>query len=229
MAILHSHVPCSNGVPQPYPADQMAIIRTSSLLDVGPFWRLAFERDRFGYDSAAITRFGNVRNISLAAAAGGRAQARPRRSWSVRRPLGFAASGDSAKPSWFCAAMVENEQDQPPATGVSRHGKVLRDLKSDLIRIGAGTAVTLRRGSGGCAGTTAELADGSRLPFAWARAASGHRGTQRNLSFHVADIFSGAADDNFFLSSRGCKDFTSAILDAIRCPPLGPAGRCRSQ
>jgi hypothetical protein len=48
--------------------------------------------------------------------------------------------------------MVKNQQDQAPAARVSRHRKILRDFESDLIRIGASTAITLGRGSGGYGG-----------------------------------------------------------------------------
>jgi hypothetical protein len=39
------------------------------------------------------------------------------------------------------------EQYQPPAAGVSRYRKVLRDFKANLIRIGTGTTLALCRGN----------------------------------------------------------------------------------
>src|SRR5258706_6373960 len=99
--------------------------------------------------------------------------------------------------------MVENEQDQARAAGVSRHGKVLRDFKSDLIRIGAGAAVTLGRGSGSRTGNSSRIGRRSERAF---RLGKGRNqvveALTREPELHVADIFSAAANDNFFFVVR---------------------------
>src|SRR5881398_1631571 len=99
--------------------------------------------------------------------------------------------------------MVENEQDQAPAAGVSRHRKILRDLESDLVRIGAGAAVTLGPGSGGYVGVDRGIGRRSEAAF---RPQEGVNqiveALTREPQLHVADIFSGAANDNFFFVVR---------------------------
>src|SRR5882724_7399326 len=91
--------------------------------------------------------------------------------------------------------MIENEQDQPPAGGVSRHGKVLRDFNSNLIRIGTGPAVTLGRGSASAVGNKSGIRRWSEAAF---RADEGINqiveALTRKPELHVADIFSAAID-----------------------------------
>src|SRR5258706_1106965 len=99
--------------------------------------------------------------------------------------------------------MVQNEQDQARAGGVSRHGKVLRDFKSDLIRIGTGNAVTPGPRGGGYAGDRCRICRRSEGAF---RLGKGRNqvveALTREPELHVADIFSGAANDNFFFIIR---------------------------
>src|SRR5439155_10190138 len=96
--------------------------------------------------------------------------------------------------------MVENEQHQPPAGRVSRHRKILRDFNSNLVRIGTGAAVTLGRGSGSYVGNQRGI---SRPPGAAFRSDKGVNQIVEALTgkpeLHVADIFSAAIDDYFFV------------------------------
>src|SRR5712692_2866244 len=95
--------------------------------------------------------------------------------------------------------MVEDKQDQPSAAGVSRHGKILRDFKSDLVRIGTGTTVAPGRGSGGRAGDNSGIRRRSEAAF---RPGKGLNqvveALTRKPELDVADIFSAAANDDFF-------------------------------
>src|SRR5258707_12082944 len=94
--------------------------------------------------------------------------------------------------------MVENKQDQPPAAGVSRHGKVLRDLKPDLIRIGTGAALALGLRSGSDLGDRGRDGRWSETAFRPDEGADQIiEALSRKPQLHVADIFSAAANDNF--------------------------------
>src|SRR5438874_11400570 len=115
--------------------------------------------------------------------------------------------------------MVENEQDQAPAAGVSRHRKVLRDLNSDLVRIGAGAAVTLGPGSGGYVGVDRGIGRRRKGGF------RPHKGVDqivealtREPQLDVTDIFSGAANDNFFFVVREARRLHLADPDCHSLP-----------
>src|SRR5258708_3955937 len=116
--------------------------------------------------------------------------------------------------------MVENEEDQAAAAGVGRHCKVLRDFESDLIRIGTGTAVTLRRGSGDWAGDRSGTRRRSERAF---RLGKGRKQVveafARELEPHVADIFSAAANDNFFFVVREARRLPLGDSDCHSLPP----------
>src|SRR4051812_21771615 len=96
--------------------------------------------------------------------------------------------------------MVKNEQDQPTTAGVSRHCKILRDFKSNLIRIGTGTTVTRGRGNGGSAGDKAGINRWCEGAFRSDKGVDQSvEALTRKPKLHVAGIFSAAANDHFFL------------------------------
>src|SRR5437660_4390178 len=95
--------------------------------------------------------------------------------------------------------MVENEQDQSPTAGISRNGKVLRDFKADLIRVGTGTTVGLRGGNGSAVGDKFGMGRGFESAFRPnKRLYQIVEALTRKPELHVADILSVAANDNFF-------------------------------
>src|SRR5216684_3064322 len=95
-------------------------------------------------------------------------------------------------------AMVENEQDQAAAARVSCHRKILRDLESDLIRIGSSIAIAPGRGSGGYAGDKTGICrwlEGAFRPDKGVNQAI--EALTRKPKLDVPDIFPAAANDNF--------------------------------
>src|SRR6266851_4940907 len=127
--------------------------------------------------------------------------------------------------------MVENEQDQAPAAGISRHRKILRDFESDLIRIGTGTAIALGRGSGGYAGDETGISRWLKGAF---RPDQGVNQTiealTRKPELDVPDIFPAAANDNFSFVVREARRLNLVDPDCHSFPlPLGPAGPGRLQ
>src|SRR5437762_10395931 len=99
--------------------------------------------------------------------------------------------------------MVENEQHQAPAGGVSRYRKILRNFKSDLIRISTRPAVTLRCGNGRRVG---DRSDTRRWPEGVPRPDKGiHQIVEaltRKPELDVTNVFSVAAKDHFFFVVR---------------------------
>src|SRR5713226_2567900 len=115
--------------------------------------------------------------------------------------------------------MVENEQDQPPAAGVSRHRKVLRDFKSDLVRIGIGTAVALGGRNGGCVGNSRGIGGRSERAFCSGQGVNQVvQALTREPELHVADISSAAANDNFFFVVREARRLHFADPDCHSLP-----------
>src|SRR5438128_2202027 len=115
--------------------------------------------------------------------------------------------------------MVENEQNKAPAAGVSRHGKVLRDFKSDLVRIGAGAAVTPRRGSGGRAGNNSGIGRRSEGAFRLGKGLNQVvEALTREPELDVTDVFSAAANDDFFFVVREARRFHLADPDCHSLP-----------
>src|SRR4051812_31343905 len=97
---------------------------------------------------------------------------------------------------------------------------------SNLISLGLGVASPLRLGAGTAAatpGTAAASADGpSSAPFARTRASMrSSRHSRANLSSKSPIYLPRPPTMTSFLSSERLEDFTSAILIAIRCPPVG--------
>ena len=145
--------------------------------------KLQGERIRQGQFDLAGVKIGK----GLGAAREGRASM----VWTRRRRLsehGLNALGQTASDLLYrrrgiaflvLQPMVENEQDQPPAAGVSRHGKVLWDFKSDLVRMAP--APPLRSGVGAAValGTTAEGAHRTR-PARTRRASRPRVGLRKN-------------------------------------------------
>jgi hypothetical protein len=104
--------------------------------------------------------------------------------------------------------VVENEQDQPPAAGVSRHRKILRDFKSDLIRIGTGTAVTPGRGNGSSVSDRSGISRWSEGAFRLDKGVNQIvEALTRKPKLHIADIFSAAANNYVFLVVREARSF----------------------
>jgi hypothetical protein len=99
--------------------------------------------------------------------------------------------------------MVENEQDQAAAAGVSHYRKILRDFESDLIRIGTGTAIALGRGSGGYTGHGCGIGRWLERAFRPDKGVNqAIEAPTREPELDVPDIFPGAANDNFFFVIR---------------------------
>src|SRR5258708_1258738 len=115
--------------------------------------------------------------------------------------------------------MVENEQDQAAAARVSRHRKILRDLESDLIRIGSSTAIALGRGSRGYLGDKTGI--GRWLEGAF-RPDQGVNQTiealTRKPELDVPDIFPAAANDNFSFVVREARRLNLVDPDCHSLP-----------
>src|SRR6266403_5107359 len=133
------------------------------VLDVGPF-EAGLEGDRFGHGSSGNLHgyLGSVRHQfsggcpeALSASTASALLASPPATC-------FAASGDSAKPSWFSRRWLRMRRTRPrplvSAVTVKFFGI------SNLISSGLAPAPPLRFGvaAGVTLGTTTELADGSR-------------------------------------------------------------------
>src|SRR2546423_5495903 len=99
--------------------------------------------------------------------------------------------------------MVENEQDQSAAARVSRHRKILRDFKFNLIRIAGGVTVALGRGNGGYAGDGGGIGRWSQRAFRPDKGVNQIiQALTREPKLQVTDIFAAAANDDFFLVVR---------------------------